>query len=246
MKFLPILLALTAVLLHAIPAHAFYDARQGRWLIRDPIEEAGGKNLLCFVQNDPVTAIDKDGRITVSEVLIAGGKNGGGTFKGDCGEFRVFWNFVLDSPSKEDGYLVQEVTISDKYKPCGTKGKRSLTTYWEYWTVSANSTIPVGKISGYTDQASQIGTGPSEGIYVSRGEIKFFYKSTTGDLDAPGSGWKPGDDPRSGLLPSTTQKPIWWNRDSDNGEKSSSRIASATWDCCCAKKNQFSTIYWRP
>ncbi|MCI0565142.1 MAG: RHS repeat-associated core domain-containing protein, partial [Nitrososphaera sp.] len=33
----------------------------GRWLNRDPIEEAGGINLYGFVENDPINWIDPHG-----------------------------------------------------------------------------------------------------------------------------------------------------------------------------------------
>lgn len=61
MKSLPILLALVAVLFHAFHARAFYDARQGRWLSRDPLEELGGKNLTVFCGNSTINFIDRFG-----------------------------------------------------------------------------------------------------------------------------------------------------------------------------------------
>lgn len=42
--------------------HRYYDPTTGRWLSRDPIGEAGGLNLYGFVGNDPVNAVDTDGR----------------------------------------------------------------------------------------------------------------------------------------------------------------------------------------
>lgn len=44
--------------------HRYYAAELGRWLNRDPIEEAGGFNLYGFAQNSPILHVDTDGRIT--------------------------------------------------------------------------------------------------------------------------------------------------------------------------------------
>ncbi len=39
-------------------AQAFYHPSTGRWLSRDPIEEKGGRNLMTFVTNNPVSLIE--------------------------------------------------------------------------------------------------------------------------------------------------------------------------------------------
>ncbi len=52
------LFALAAVLVYAPQARAFYDARQGRFLSRDPIQEKGGLNLYAFVENAPANHVD--------------------------------------------------------------------------------------------------------------------------------------------------------------------------------------------
>jgi len=46
------------LLLAASPARAYYQAEQGRWLNRDPIEEQGGVNLYAFAGNAPVSYVD--------------------------------------------------------------------------------------------------------------------------------------------------------------------------------------------
>jgi RHS repeat-associated protein len=40
----------------------YYSASTGRWLSRDPIEESDGPNVYAFVRNDPIDAVDSDGR----------------------------------------------------------------------------------------------------------------------------------------------------------------------------------------
>lgn len=37
---------------------AYYQAQQGRWLNRDPIDEDGGKNLYAYTENNPIIYID--------------------------------------------------------------------------------------------------------------------------------------------------------------------------------------------
>ncbi len=43
-------------------ALAYYQAEQGRWLNRDPIEEQGGVNVYGFVGNGTLDFVDTDGR----------------------------------------------------------------------------------------------------------------------------------------------------------------------------------------
>jgi hypothetical protein len=50
-------------------AHAFYDPGQGRWLSRDPIEEAGGVNLYGFAGNNGITRTDKLGLYTIQDAV---------------------------------------------------------------------------------------------------------------------------------------------------------------------------------
>jgi RHS repeat-associated protein len=41
----------------------YYSAVTGRWLSRDPIDEEDGLNIYAFVQNDPSSGVDSDGRL---------------------------------------------------------------------------------------------------------------------------------------------------------------------------------------
>lgn len=51
------------LLLLSAQAHAFYNPMEGRWLSRDPIEEAGGANVCGFTGNDPASRWDVLGKI---------------------------------------------------------------------------------------------------------------------------------------------------------------------------------------
>jgi hypothetical protein len=49
-----------------------YDPRDGRWLSRDPIEEAGGLNLYGYVGGNPVSYVDPLGLATIVVIDNAG------------------------------------------------------------------------------------------------------------------------------------------------------------------------------
>ena len=42
--------------------YRFYMPNLGRWLNRDPLQEAGGINLYAYVMGDPMGYVDPDGR----------------------------------------------------------------------------------------------------------------------------------------------------------------------------------------
>jgi len=42
----------------------FYSPEKGRWINRDPLGEAGGRNLYGFCHNDGINCADADGRLT--------------------------------------------------------------------------------------------------------------------------------------------------------------------------------------
>ena len=44
-----------------------YSPRMGRWISRDPSEEADGPDLYCFVLNSPTRSVDSDGRRVIIE-----------------------------------------------------------------------------------------------------------------------------------------------------------------------------------
>ncbi|MGV3773432.1 MAG: RHS repeat-associated core domain-containing protein [Verrucomicrobiales bacterium] len=45
----------------AISGHRYYNPSTGRWLSKDPIEERGGLNLYGFVENNPLSRVDRLG-----------------------------------------------------------------------------------------------------------------------------------------------------------------------------------------
>jgi RHS repeat-associated protein len=49
--------------------YRYYNASTGRWLNRDPIDEAGGRNLYAFVRNNGLGSVDYLGRISTSRAV---------------------------------------------------------------------------------------------------------------------------------------------------------------------------------
>src|SRR4051812_39366114 len=46
-----------------------YTPSTGRWISRDPANEAGGINLYGFVENSPINKIDRAGLTSISSIL---------------------------------------------------------------------------------------------------------------------------------------------------------------------------------
>lgn len=60
---------LVGVVFVSASTQAFYSPEQGRWLSRDPADEAGGANLYSFCGNSPISFVDFLGLLTSSEAL---------------------------------------------------------------------------------------------------------------------------------------------------------------------------------
>jgi hypothetical protein len=81
----------------AYQAQAFYASEFGRWINRDPLEEAGGYNLYGFLRGDPVTLVDAFGQqgrssqslqlsgVPVIPMPPGGGAGGNGSILGPPG-----------------------------------------------------------------------------------------------------------------------------------------------------------------
>lgn len=207
----------------------YYNPSTGRWLSRDPIQEKGGKNLFAFVRNCPIGAYDPDGRITVRTLTP--------NPQPDYGGYDIRWNFILDSPAAQAGYIVQMVDFEWNYRGCQASMTPPLTrgfTYWEAWAVNAGQQSDNGHSGwGFTDNAYEPEHKGMHGTISQSGVIKFFYTTTCGDLDDPASGFGGSRGiGMSGDLPSTGFQPSWWNNPSDNGEGTASRAVTTSWQCC--------------
>jgi hypothetical protein len=163
--------------------------------------------------------------------------------KRTCGGRNVQWVFSLDNPAPEDGYIVQQVDRNEWVATCPDKAygpPAPLPTFWEAWFVKKGDKLDWTTVrDNWTDGSTSASRPGTNGQYIAAGTIKFFTKSTTGDLGDfgkaptdPKSPWGPGKVPISGALPSTSSSPSWWSSGPTEGP--ASRGVWASWDCCDA------------
>jgi RHS repeat-associated protein len=219
--------------------YRYYSPTTGRWTSRDPIGLQGSNPLYGYVSNDPITSYDPDGRITVKTITKKPTTS--------CGSENVDFEFTLDRPPSEDGYVVQKIIFKYNYTDTEDTDHHQTTdftkTYWEAWFVKGTKSTQPPSVS---DHSHWEGKGRATGTHSSVGEIKFFYKRNTGDLGDygtppskpdPSTGWQSGDGSSWSIgLPWTDKEPKWWKNDPDNGEASASRSVNTDWNCKCINK----------
>ena len=197
----------------------YYKPSTGTWPNRDSLEEKGGNNLYGFADNNAITDIDADGRITVTT-------ESGNMFNVGCGAFWYKFLFTLDNPPATSGFIVQRVDISKKWYDCGSRTlHRYSFTFWELGLVK-KSDNPLGVGDDSRD-------GPfdnSFGTYQVVTQIRWYPWSVVGI----GVILWPGNEYTKGHATST--QPSWWGPWTGgliNGELPASRSVFAVWNCCC-------------
>ena len=90
-----------------------YSPRLGRWLSRDPIGEAGGRNLYAFAGNDPVNSQDVLGLFSwFGGSEPQQGSPGGNMGPSDGGRMEsLMRSFVKCAFSAVDGFFPREFSI---------------------------------------------------------------------------------------------------------------------------------------
>lgn len=231
-----------------------FSPNLGRWLQQDPIGfTAGDSNLYRFVGDDPTTHVDPSGLIKVTTLSYGPGPRPDSYF--------ARWNFALDKPAPQNGYIVQKVTMTVKIEKCdGTVLPGGTKTYWEAWFIKQGQTRPTTQAaSRMTDEAIIFRFIPGTcGRIKQTGKIKFFYATTTGNLGDPGArpivppdpktGWETNASGKAGLqssgvLPSILTMPTWWDDASDNGEKTGYRKIETKWCDCPGRRCASRDIY---
>ncbi len=204
------------------------------WHIRDLADfsvigfEAGDANLYRYVGNSPTNATDPSGLIKVtrlgSEKAPAIGKL-----------LYVDWDFELENPSPENGWLVQRNIVYRTTAKCQPNEAKDVIAdklplerqyeFWEAWPVlkgqtkaqSRTDAAPPGAARTYTDRtAMKINGINTVGHYLVVGEIRFFLASDTVRIERlkdkkGGLIWDIGLVPDSADLFSTRIQPPWWN-----------------------------------
>lgn len=170
--------------------------------------------------------------------------------KGTCGQRNVQWVFSLDKPAPADGYIVQRIDKSEYVNKCPDVAigpPAPLPAYWEAWFVKKGDKLDWTTVrDSWTDGNTRPARPGTNGSDTAMGTIKFFTKTTTGDLGDfgtapadPKSPWGPGKVTTSGALPSTPTEPSWWGGAAVEGP--TNRNVWASWNCCDAdtKKHSF-------
>jgi len=185
---------------------------------RDPIGRIGGANDCAFNRNDAIGKLDADGRVTITRGSILQ--------EGVCGGWGVYFVWNLDNPTipPDDGFLVQKVERGWKWRRCREKGKDRddfTEIFWEE--------VP-WKGPGYLhrDLSSSPDWDNRYGAQIARGEVKYFSKHTTGDLEA---------DPNWRNRGQVWVEPLWWSKPSDNNERTAERVVDSGWVCCCGMRS---------
>lgn len=194
-----------------------------------------GMSLYQYVRSNPVANGDPSGKLTVQPL--------GNNLDIQCGEqASARWSFVLDGSPPCDGYIVQKVEVRCTVKHCANCPRHSSSeptfSYWEAWPVKRPGTV--GSTAPTIDTFLAVARSRRCGNYSQWGTVKFFCKSTTGDLGTPGHGrlWRTGRkygrgacQTTPGNLPSTGKEPSWWNGP-NVVQGPAYRWGSVFWKCC--------------
>ncbi len=175
--------------------------------------------------------------------------------RGTCGGYARRWDFQLSAAAPSDGYIVQKISFFESTAPCsaGEVNQSPATpklTFWEAWPVSAGARLFSSRAAiGYTDQSTYPSSPGTSGTVVAAGEIKFFSRSTTGNIGGLSTAgtdpdWGPGREPQSGILPSTHTEPAWWTGTPIEGP--ASRDVTTWWNCCGPASSQTNNIFFNP
>ena len=149
-----------------------------------------------------------------------------GPTKEDCGGFLWQVKFNLNDASAKGGWIVQEITYDQNVIKCpNTPYINKKITYWEAWRVTAGTKGDSERLAGkfnFDDQYSSPNFPDTKGNTTLTGVVKFFE-----GLELP-AGFKKGNkNTYAGDLPSTTDKPDFWN-----ATNSADHNLSYVWNCC--------------
>lgn len=161
-----------------------------------------------------------------------------GPKKDDCGAFEWRVQFKLKNADDKKGWVVQKITFKKDIKNCdNSKNTDETLTFWEAWEVlvprNTDSLWYLGN-GTYDDMYRSPGHPDTKGEKDVKGEVKFF-----ADQKLPDTFKKNNSDTYAGGLPSTKEKPAFW----DNSDALKHDL-NTTWICC--DKTQTSTVTTTP
>jgi len=217
------------------------SSQAGNWHSYDPVSVL---HKYVYAMNRPVANNDPSGLIAVTPICEDEKNAVHGLGCGDTMHVRFI--FKLEKKAKCKGYIVQQLTIACDTEPCEACPlkpfpKPSL-RFWEAWEVdpAVDEFYEIGhKAHGFTDHHNAKALPKKCGAVFTVGEIKFFCRETTGNLDElwhKGGNYGSGDctfSPRDLLTIGTGElnEPKWF--DSTFGEEWVGRAFSNLEWCCC-------------
>jgi hypothetical protein len=149
-----------------------------------------------------------------------------GPNKEECGGFLWKVKFNLNDASAKGGWVVQKITYDQVVINCpDVPYINKKITYWEAWRVSAGAKGDSERLSGkfnFDDQYSSPNYPDTRGSTNITGEVKFFE-----GLDLPAGFTKNNNATYAGGLPSTTDKPAFWDNTNSAGHD-----LGYVWNCC--------------
>jgi len=199
------------------------------------------------VKTSPIANSDEDGLLTRTR--------SGPLFEGNCGAFEVWWVFYLDAPAPCNGYIVQEINITENHG-CGGIMRSFTFRFWEAWKVRKGEFAPRAPLHKPNDRRAWQEWGPrkrdvhpadgqsypvddkwearavdgTDGDRRQTGLAAFFCDYTTGDLSTR---WWPPAEGLSGRLPSTRNREWWMQSWLFVIEAETSGATALTkWHCC--------------
>jgi RHS repeat-associated protein len=227
--------------------HREYVTSVSTWAQRDPLGYDGDINLYRYTHNLPTHSTDPFGTLNVTRV-------GTPRLAPGCGGTAVVdWQFVLWDGAHHDGYFVQQVDVRCEIDRSCKKCPRTSPikpdySFWEAFPVKEHSA------GNSLDSASQGVPHCTCGNYSSVAYVKFFFKTTTGDLSA--NGWKTGlvhppgktgdCTAHSHQTLSTDTKPAWFDKPSDQNEGTKSDVLTVWWNCCLGLGKSFVRAFALP
>jgi RHS repeat-associated protein len=237
----------------------YLNTSSGRWVSRDPIDEAGGLNVFTFVENDPANRADSLGEAVLSKkpsgpkparapapipptaplrLVIVSYR--APIVTGDCGGAESEIMFRLDGAKGKTGWLVQHLTLDYPVYNCAGKMIKHVTdSYWEAWPVEDGVVYTGDPDTGILVEGGHDTFGiPDQGARTKSTALRKdgYVYFQEGD-DKPFSGHVP----EAGGLISTKIPPSGW---SDSGKLH--HFLSTKYNCCCSpfEKTMIDALPW--
>ena len=217
--------------------YRYYSPSLGRWISRDPSEEEGGHHLYVYVGNEPEGSVDELGLFSLSTPgsrIITFTTLSATAFR--CGGYRVAFDFKMNGTAQCNGYFIQHVEWVEDVLSCSDCCHRSPSAHKspspgdEYWEAAYTPKGSDRWEQGTPDFFSWGEVMHTCGARRQRGEMKFFCRTETGDLNRDPN-WNPQNVPEAQGVPATRTRPKWW----DDHAIASRAVhwVHASWNCCC-------------